>query len=93
MSNLTRRDLLRAFGVASATSMLAACGGGSSDGGSEGGADEGAAQAIAVCLASEPDNIDPCFNSAVDGATMIVHLFSGLAKWEQDGDKFVIVPD
>ena len=93
MSNLTRRDLLRAFGVASATSMLAACGGGSSDGGSEGGADEGAAQAIAVCLASEPDHIDPCFNSAVDGATMIVHLFSGLAKWEQDGDKFVIVPD
>ena len=93
MSNLSRRDLLRAFGVASATSMLAACGGGSSDGGSEGGADEGAAQAIAVCLASEPDNIDPCFNSAVDGATMIVHLFSGLAKWEQDGDKFVIVPD
>lgn len=94
MSNVTRRDLLRAFGVASATSMLAACGGGSGSGAAEGGdAAEGAAQAIAVCLSSEPDNIDPAFNSAVDGATMIVHLFSGLAKWEQNGDKYEIVPD
>lgn len=93
MSNLTRRDMLRAFGVASATSMLAACGGsngGNTDGGS---ADAGAAQSIAVCLSSEPDVIDPALNSAVDGATMIVHLFSGLSKWEKNGDAFVIVPD
>ena len=93
MSGLTRRDFLRAFGVASASSMLVACGGGSSDSGSsEAGADD-AAKSIAVCLASEPDNIGPCMNSAVDGATMLVHLFSGLAKWEKDGDKYVIVPD
>ena len=93
MSGLTRRDFLRAFGVASASSMLVACGSGSTDSGSsEAGADD-AAKSIAVCLASEPDNIDPCMNSAVDGATMLVHLFSGLAKWEKDGDKYVIVPD
>jgi len=39
---------------------------------------------ISVCLASEPDTIDPALNSAVDGATLIAHLFSGLAKWAQD---------
>lgn len=49
---------------------------------------------IAVCLASEPDTIDPALNSAVDGATLIAHLFSGLAKWAQDDSgKLVIVPD
>ena len=41
---------------------------------------------ISVCLASEPDTIDPALNSAVDGATLITHLFSGLAKWEQDAN-------
>lgn len=41
---------------------------------------------IAVCLASEPDTIDPALNSAVDGGTMLVHLFSGLAKWDIDAD-------
>lgn len=93
MSNLSRRDFLRAFGAVSATSMLAACGGGSGNSGSAGGGDEATAQSIAVCLASEPDTIDPALNSAVDGATMIVHLFSGLAKWETDGEGFKIVPD
>ena len=39
-----------------------------------------------VCLASEPDTIDPALNSAVDGATLITHLFSGLAKWSQSDD-------
>ena len=41
---------------------------------------------IAVCLASEPDTIDPALNSAVDGATLIAHLFSGLATWAQKDD-------
>ncbi len=41
-------------------------------------------QVINVCLASEPASLDPALNSAVDGATMINHLFSGLAKWGQD---------
>ncbi len=41
---------------------------------------------ISVCLASEPDTIDPALNSAVDGATLLTHLFSGLAKWAQADD-------
>ena len=49
---------------------------------------------IAVCLASEPDTLDPALNSAVDGATLVSHLFSGLAKWAQDENgALVIVPD
>ena len=49
---------------------------------------------ISVCLASEPDTIDPALNSAVDGATLLAHLFSGLAKWQQTEDgKLEIVPD
>ena len=52
------------------------------------------ASTLAVCLASEPDTIDPALNSAVDGATMVSHLFSGLAKWAQDADgNLVIVAD
>jgi len=49
---------------------------------------------LPVCLASEPDTLDPALNSAVDGATMIAHLFSGLATWAQDENgKLVIVAD
>ena len=52
------------------------------------------ATSISVCLASEPDTIDPALNSAVDGATLLAHLFSGLAKWSQDADgKLQIVAD
>ena len=52
------------------------------------------ATSIAVCLASEPDTVDPALNSSVDGATMLAHLFAGLAKWAQTDDgKLEIVPD
>ncbi|MDD4000724.1 MAG: peptide ABC transporter substrate-binding protein [Bacilli bacterium] len=37
-----------------------------------------------VCIASEPDTIDPALNSAVDGATYLVHLFEGLVKYVPD---------
>ncbi|MGN0831648.1 MAG: peptide ABC transporter substrate-binding protein [Candidatus Ornithospirochaeta sp.] len=49
---------------------------------------------ISVCIASEPDTIDPALNSAVDGATLTAHLFSGLSKWDQDASgNLVIVAD
>ena len=48
-------------------------------------------QVLSVCLASEPDTLDPALNSSVDGATMLAHLFSGLAKWEQDEDGNLII--
>ena len=55
---------------------------------------EESATSIAVCIASEPDTIDPALNSAVDGATLTAHLFSGLAKWAQDEEgNLVIVAD
>lgn len=41
----------------------------------------GDSSSISVCLASEPDSLDPAFNSTVDGATLLSHLFAGLAKW------------
>ena len=44
----------------------------------------GSGAGISVCLASEPDSIDPALNSTVDGATLISHLFAGLAKWSQN---------
>lgn len=48
---------------------------------------------INVCIASEPDTLDPALNSAVDGATMITHLFTGLSNWAQDENgALVIVP-
>lgn len=49
---------------------------------------------IAVCLASEPDTLDPALNSAVDGATLTAHLFSGLATWAQNDEGVLeIVPE
>lgn len=41
---------------------------------------------LSVCLASEPQSIDPALNSAVDGAIMINHMFEGLIKWVDDGE-------
>ena len=56
--------------------------------------DDSGKTTLAVCLASEPDTLDPALNSAVDGATMVSHLFSGLAKWAQDENgALVIVAD
>ena len=40
---------------------------------------------LAVCVGSEPATIDPALNSAVDGATMLVHLFEGLYKLDETG--------
>ena len=64
---------------------LAACG--AKNGGKDNGKkNTGDVRSISVCLASEPDTIDPALNSAVDGATLLAHLFSGLAKWSQDAE-------
>ena len=55
---------------------------------------DGSTDSLSVCLASEPDVLDPALNSAVDGATLDSHLFAGLAKWDQDeSGKLVIVAD
>ncbi len=54
----------------------------------------GATDTISVCIASEPDVLDPALNSSVDGATLCSHLFAGLAKWDTDANgNLVIVAD
>ena len=77
---------------------LAACGGSSAPAATQApAADTPAAVStdkLNVCIASEPDTIDPALNSAVDGATMTSHLFAGLAKWSQDANgNLIIAPD
>ncbi len=55
---------------------------------------DGSNDSIAVSIGSEPDTLDPALNSAVDGATLVSHLFAGLAKWDQDENgNLVITPD
>lgn len=75
------------------TLSLVACGGSSSSTSSTTKTDDSNknANALAVCLASEPDSIDPALNSAVDGGTMIVHLFQGLAKWAQNDEGNLVI--
>ena len=46
---------------------------------------------ISVSLASEPASLDPALSSTVDSATMLSHLFSGLAKWDTDKNGNVTV--
>ena len=50
-------------------------------------------QSLTVCLASEPQSLDPALNSAVDGATMLVHLDSGLYRYQKNGDKLELTLD
>lgn len=40
---------------------------------------------LSVSLGFEPASLDPAINATTDGSTMLVHLFSGLAKWGKDG--------
>ena len=74
-----RKNALLAF-TGAVTMALVACGGSKSGG-------------FTVCIASEPDTIDPALNSAVDGATMLVHLGSGLMRYHQENGKLVLKND
>lgn len=52
--------------------------------------DYGDKDTIRLCLASEPDRLDPALNSSVDGACLAVNSFSGLYTYDAEGK---IVPD
>lgn len=52
---------------------------------------DGKTDSLPVCLSSEPESIDPGLNATVDGATMLSHLFSGLARWEADEDGNLVI--
>ncbi len=69
---------------------LAGCSG---DGGSTTG-ERKIADKITISAGGYPDTIDPALNSAVDGATYIIHAFAGLTGYQQDADgKLNIVAD
>ena len=40
---------------------------------------------LTVCVGPNPDTIDPALNSAVDGATLIIHGFEGLMTLDKNG--------
>jgi oligopeptide transport system substrate-binding protein len=47
-----------------------------------------------ACIGSNPESIDPALNTTVDGATYIIHAFSGLITWSQKADGGLeLVPD
>lgn len=41
--------------------------------------------ALSLCLASEPDKLDPALNSSVDGACLAANSFVGLYTYGEDG--------
>lgn len=89
-----------ALSLSMAVMGLSACGGNGANSGStdtasnDSGAGAAGDSSINVCIASEPDTIDPALNSSVDGGTLLVHLFQGLSKWDQSSDgTLTIVPD
>ena len=49
------------------------------------GADTTGGTELAVCIGPDPETIDPALNSAVDGASLIVHGFEGLMTLDQGG--------
>lgn len=54
----------------------------------------GKSDTLSVSFASEPESLDPAKNATADGASLLVHLFSGLAKWETAPDgSLTIRPD
>ena len=53
----------------------------------------GNTDSISISLSSEPYSLDPALFYDVSDATMISHLFSGLAKWAEVDGKLTIVPD
>ena len=69
--------------------MFAACGNAASSAvtstAGSSAAPAGEATELSVCTGPNPDTIDPALNSAVDGATMIIHAFEGLYTLDENG--------
>lgn len=51
------------------------------------------ADTMTVSVGAYPDTIDPALNSAVDGATYIIHAFAGLVGFEQKDGKLELYAD
>ena len=49
---------------------------------------------LSVCLVANPEKLDPAIIPSTDEGTLLLHLFSGLARWEEDDNgNLIIVPD
>ncbi|HHX74329.1 MAG TPA: peptide ABC transporter substrate-binding protein [Firmicutes bacterium] len=75
-------------------SVLAGCGGGNANvnnndndnqAGNQPGGQTDEPFILNVHVGPNPDTIDPALNSAVDGATLIIHAFEGLYTLDKDG--------
>ena len=93
MKNRKRLLALALVGVMSLGMLLSGCGGTSAQSPSPSPSASAPAEStpaegfdMAVCIASEPQTIDPALNSAVDGAIMTQHMFEGLMKWSDSGN-------
>lgn len=42
---------------------------------------------LRLCLASEPDKLDPALNSTVDGACLAINTFAGLMTYNEEGQQ------
>lgn len=79
MKKIVSLALVSAMGL----SLLAGCGGGKT---TESAAPVAGGFNLNVCVASEPQTIDPALNTAVDAAIMTQHMFEGLMKWADSGE-------
>lgn len=72
-----RKILAVALALTMVMSLVAGCGS----------KEESSDAMMSVCIASEPQTIDPSLNSSMDGANYILHAFEGLMRFEPgDGD-------
>ncbi|MGE4272699.1 MAG: ABC transporter substrate-binding protein [Desulfitobacterium sp.] len=78
---MKRKTALFVVVVMLAMTLLTACG----QGAATKPAETGKLDTLAVNVGPDPDTIDPALNSAVDGATMIIHAFEGLYILDKDG--------
>jgi len=93
-----KKKIIAALLVASMATGLLACGNNASGDTSTGSSDAAAtttAEAttvdtdtttLRICLASEPDYLDPALNSSVDGACLAVNSFVGLYTYDENNN-------
>ncbi len=68
-------------------SLLSGCGSsGNASTASESASNVSADAKLSVCIASEPDHLDPALNATVDGAALAVNSFVGLYTYDEAGE-------
>ena len=95
---MTRRGFLRASALAAAAASataLAACQARLPFGGTANDIRivDPATQRMGVALATIPTDLDPARATTMDAMSLACHLFSGLARWQEDDGVLSIVPD